>query len=102
MENLRSELDDSEELAIKQKREISDLKNAKDALDSEVLRMQKNKRRMQTELDQLNAIFDQERNEIADLESKVKRANKVSWKCHMTFKTCARCNNQDTLLDSKG
>lgn len=77
MDNLRSELDDAEELAIKQKREINDLKNAKDASESEVARLQKAKRRMQTELDQLNAIFEQEKSEIADLESKVKRGNKV-------------------------
>ena len=89
MENLRGELDDAEELTIKQKREINDLKNNNESLDSDVSRLNKQKKRMQNELDQLNAIFDEEKSEIAELEVKLKRANKVyncCFFCSFSFK----------------
>ena len=77
LDNLRTELEESEELNLKQKREINDLRNANDTLESDVSRLQKQKKRMQNELDQINHIFDTEKSEIADLQAKLKRANKV-------------------------
>ena len=63
---------------MKQKREINDLKNANETHEADVARLQKQKKRMQNELDQINAIFDTEKSEIAELQVKLKRANKVS------------------------
>lgn len=77
LENLRAELEETEELTLKQKREINDLRNANDIHVADVSRLQKQKKRMQNELDQINHIFDAEKNEIADLQAKLKRANKV-------------------------
>ena len=77
MENLRNELDESEEVTLKQKRVINDLRNANDTLEADVSRLQKLKKRMQNELDQINHIFDTEKSEIAELQTKLKRSNKV-------------------------
>ena len=77
LENLRGELEESEELVLKQKREINDLRNANYNLESDVSQLQKQKKRMRNELDQINHIFDTEKTEIADLQAKLKRSNKV-------------------------
>ena len=77
LENLRGELEESEELILKQKREINDLRNANYNLESDVSQLQKQKKRMRNELDQINHIFDTEKTEIADLQAKLKRSNKV-------------------------
>lgn len=78
VENLRQELEESEEINLKQKRELNDLRNSHDSLQSEVTKLQKSKRRLQNEVDQMNAIFDAEKNEIAEAEAKIKKLNKVS------------------------
>ena len=77
MEKLKSELDEAEELVIKQKREINDLKNAKEGVESEVSRYKKTKTRLQNEINNLNAIFDQEKRDLSELEAKIRKQAKV-------------------------
>ena len=77
MEKLKSELDEAEELVIKQKREINDLKNAKEGVESEVSRYKKTKTRLQNEINTLNAIFDQEKRDLSELEAKIRKQGKV-------------------------
>jgi len=77
MESLRKEIEEGDETMMKQRRDINDLKNSNDGLNSEIARLQKAKRRLQDEIDTLNAIFDQEKRDLADMEQKLKKQSKI-------------------------
>ena len=78
MDKAREEIDQAEDIIYKQKRELNDIRNMNDSLESESQRLKKQKLKLQSEVDQLNAIFESERNAIADLQLRLKKQGKVS------------------------
>jgi len=77
MDKARDEIDQAEDIIYKQKRELNDVRNMNDALEAESSRMKKQRLKLQAEVDQLNAIFESERNAIADLQLRLKKQGKV-------------------------
>jgi len=77
MDKAREEIDQAEDIIYKQKRELNDIRNLNDALESESQRLKKQKLKLQSEVDQLNAIFESERNAIADLQLRLKKQGKI-------------------------
>ena len=78
MDKAREEIDQAEDIIFRQKREINDIRNMNDSLEQECQRMKKQKLKLQSEVDQLNAIFESERNAIADLQLRLKKQGKVN------------------------
>lgn len=77
MDKARDEIDQAEDIIYKQKRELNDIRNMNDALEAESGRLKKQKLKLQAEVDQLNAIFESERNSIADLQLRLKKQGKI-------------------------
>lgn len=77
MDKAREEIDQAEDIIFRQKREINDIRNMNDSLEQECQRMKKQKLKLQSEVDQLNAIFESERNAIADLQLRLKKQGKI-------------------------
>ena len=74
---LQAELEEGEMLITKQKKELTGLRSQNSGLEAENMRLNKAKKRLQIEVDNLNAIFDRERQEIIELEVRVKKLHKV-------------------------
>lgn len=79
MDKAREEIDQAEDIIYRQKRELNDVRNLNDSLEQETNRLKKQKLKLQAEVDQLNAIFESERNAIADLQLRLKKQGKVSF-----------------------
>jgi len=77
MDKAREEIDQAEDIIFRQKREINDIRNMNDSLEQESQRLKKQKLKLQSEVDQLNAIFESERNAIADLQLRLKKQGKI-------------------------
>lgn len=77
MDKAREEIDQAEDIIFRQKREINDIRNMNDSLEQECQRLKKQKLKLQSEVDQLNAIFESERNAIADLQLRLKKQGKI-------------------------
>lgn len=77
MDKAREEIDQAEDIIYKQKRELNDIRNMNDSLETETQRLKKQKLKLQAEVDQLNAIFESERNAIADLQLRLKKQGKI-------------------------
>jgi chromosome segregation ATPase len=74
---LQAELEEGEMLITKQKKELTGLRSQNSGLEGENMRLNKAKKRLQIEVDNLNAIFDRERQEIIELEVRVKKLHKL-------------------------
>jgi len=77
MDKAREEIDQAEDIIYRQKRELNDVRNLNDSLEQETNRLKKQKLKLQAEVDQLNAIFESERNAIADLQLRLKKQGKI-------------------------
>jgi len=77
MDKAREEIDQAEDIIYRQKRELNDVRNLNDSLEQESIRLKKQKLKLQAEVDQLNAIFESERNAIADLQLRLKKQGKI-------------------------
>lgn len=77
MDKAREEIDQAEDIIYRQKRELNDIRNLNDSLEQEAQRLKKQKLKLQAEVDQLNAIFESERNAIADLQLRLKKQGKI-------------------------
>jgi len=77
MDKAREEIDQAEDIIYRQKRELNDVRNLNDSLEQESTRLKKQKLKLQAEVDQLNAIFESERNAIADLQLRLKKQGKI-------------------------
>lgn len=77
MDKAREEIDQAEDIIYRQKRELNDIRNLNDSLETETQRLKKQKLKLQSEVDQLNAIFESERNAIADLQLRLKKQGKI-------------------------
>lgn len=77
MDKAREEIDQAEDIIYRQKRELNDVRNLNDSLEQETTRLKKQKLKLQAEVDQLNAIFESERNAIADLQLRLKKQGKI-------------------------
>jgi len=77
MDKAREEIDQAEDIIYRQKRELNDVRNLNDSLEQESTRLKKHKLKLQAEVDQLNAIFESERNAIADLQLRLKKQGKI-------------------------